>query len=55
MRGIETFQKFCHRYNLVPAIRKVDLATPTPLTSAEAAGVETAGGLAEIIDISRGK
>ena len=55
MKGIETFQKFCHRYNLVPALRKVDLATSTPLTGAEAAAGETAGGLAEIIDIARGK
>lgn len=50
IRGIETFQKFCHRYNLVPSIRKVDLATSTPLAS-----VETSTGLAEIIDIGRSK
>lgn len=50
MRGIEVFQKYCHRYNLVPSLRKVDLATSMPL-----AGVEAPGGLAEIIDISRGK
>jgi chorismate dehydratase len=48
VRGIETFQRYCHRYNLIPALRQLDLASPQEQPAEE-------GGLAEIIDISRGR
>jgi chorismate dehydratase len=48
VRGIEAFQRYCHRYNLIPSLRSLGLPTQ------ESTAVEDTG-LAEIIDISRGR
>jgi len=50
VRGIEAFQKYCHRYNLVPSLRSLDLRLVSTSTTAV-----SEPGLAEIIDISRAR
>ncbi|MFQ5599719.1 MAG: menaquinone biosynthetic enzyme MqnA/MqnD family protein [Candidatus Krumholzibacteriia bacterium] len=44
LRGIETFQKLCRRYNIIQTTRELKLAVPAPVAAADpAADLETAG------------